>query len=157
VWSPAVRASAAYRFLTTRMPLHRVIARLLDAFHAFRHHGGALAGALVMTAAGHILLIWFFVVAARVVMAPVPPAGTIAWVGLLALVANVLPVTPGGLGVGEAAFAAAFGLMGFQGGAQLLILMRLGVIPIAIIGALRYMLGHRTGGAEPVSVGASDG
>ena len=157
VWSPAVRASGAFRYVTTRLPLHGVIARLLDAFHAFKHHAGALTGALLMTAAGHILLIWFFAVAAPVVMDPVPPAGTIAWVGLLALVANVLPVTPGGLGVGEAAFAAAFGLMGYRGGAQLLILMRLGVIPVAAIGALRYMIGHRAGTTPPVSAAAADG
>jgi len=65
-------------------------------------------------------------------------------------------VTPGGLGVGEAAFAAAFGLMGFRGGAQLLILMRLGVIPIAVLGALRYMIGHRAGTSQPVSVTAGE-
>ena len=134
-WSPAARASAIYRFVTTRLPLHRVISRLADAVYAFRNHKGAIIGAVVLTAIGHLTLMGVFVLAARVMM-PDAPSRLVAWVSLLALVANLLPLTPGGLGVGEAAFSAAFRLAGYAGGALLLISWRAGLIPLAALGAL---------------------
>lgn len=156
-WSPAVRGSALVRFVTTRAPGHAAFARALDALHAFRGHAGALAGALGLTMAGHAALAGFFVVGARAVM-PAAPADVVAWVSLLALVANVLPITPGGLGVGEAAFAAAFRLAGYQGGAELLVLWRIGVIPFAVLGAVLYILGDRArAGAAPIQAGADRG
>ena len=142
VWSPAVRGGGLYRYLTTRAPLHRVTARVFDAFYAFREHRPAVAWALAMTVAGYVLLAGIFVLAAPAVMDPAPPA-RLAWIGLLALVANVLPITPGGLGVGEAAFAAAYGMSGVGGGAHLVLLMRLGVVPWAVVGALLYGLGQQ--------------
>lgn len=152
VWSPAIRSGSVYRFVTTRAPLHRVATRVLDAFYAFREHKGALGAALGLTVAGYLLLAWFFILAAPAVMDPAPPA-SLMWVGLLALVANVLPLTPGGLGVGEAAFAAAFGVLGYHGGAHLLLLIRLGVVPFAILGVLLYLSGHWAGGAGRASQG----
>jgi uncharacterized membrane protein YbhN (UPF0104 family) len=141
-WSPAVRASRPYRFATTRLPLHAVLSRVLDAIYAFRDHRGAIAGALALTAIGHAALAGFFVVAARALL-PLAPAALVVWVSLLALVANVLPLTPGGLGVGEAAFEAAFRVAGHGGGAQLLLLWRLGVLPFAALGGALYILGDR--------------
>ncbi len=154
-WSPMVRATGVYRFVTLRAPWHRVAARGLDALYAFRDHKDALAGALAMTMAGHTLLVGFFVLGASVVMAAVP-AGTVGWVALLSLVANVLPLTPGGLGVGEAAFAAAFQAMGYGGGAQLLLLMRLGVVPFACLGGVLYILGDRRRAGTPRHPGDAD-
>lgn len=142
-WSPAVRTSSLFRWVTTRAPLHALAARGLDALHAFRAHTGALAAALGITMAGHMALAGFFVLAARALL-PDAPAGLVAWVSLLALVANVLPLTPGGLGVGEAAFAAAFRIMGFAGGASLLLVWRLGTVPFAALGGLLYILGFRS-------------
>jgi len=40
---------------------------------------------------------------------------------LFGMLANALPVTPGGLGVGEAAFDRLFNLAGFTGGASMLL------------------------------------
>ena len=41
-WSSSVRAVPLYRWLTTRAPSHRVLARALDALHEFRTHRDAV-------------------------------------------------------------------------------------------------------------------
>jgi hypothetical protein len=54
---------------------------------------------------------------------------------LLGLIANVLPITPGGLGVGEAAADALFRLVGVAGGAALVTAWRAGMLCISAAGA----------------------
>ena len=61
----------------------------------------------------------------------------------LGLVANSLPVTPGGLGVGEAAFNRLFLIAGITGGADLLIGWRLLTIVLGIIGLTFYLQGRK--------------
>jgi len=141
-WSPAVRGSPMGRWSSETSGLRRAVGRALDALVAFRAHQGAALAALGLTLVGHVLLAGFFIIAGRVVL-PTVPADTVAWASLLALVANVLPLTPGGLGVGEAAFAAAFRMLGYAGGAQLLLLVRIGALPLAMAGGLLYILGGR--------------
>jgi uncharacterized protein (TIRG00374 family) len=57
------------------------------------------------------------------------------------LVINALPVTPGGLGVGEAAFSALFVTAGMRGGAGALICVRLWNAMVALIGGAVYLWG----------------
>jgi uncharacterized membrane protein YbhN (UPF0104 family) len=67
----------------------------------------------------------------------------------LALVApighlNSLPLTPGGIGVGETAFNALFKLTGMSGGAEALLCVRLWNIFVGLLGLLVYLFGmHR--------------
>lgn len=61
---------------------------------------------------------------------------------LLGFLANALPVTPGGLGVGEAAFEALFRIVGTAGGAQLMLGWRVGMLPVSVLGGFLYMRGR---------------
>jgi hypothetical protein len=141
-WSPLVRASREYRAVISWLPFHRVLVRGLDALYAFRDHKLAVLGAVAVSAASNVTLMGVFILAARTFM-PDASGGLVAWVSLIALVANAIPLTPGGLGVGEAAFAGAFRLAGFAGGAQLLLAWRAGLVPLAITGGLLYALSGR--------------
>jgi hypothetical protein len=57
----------------------------------------------------------------------------------LGFVANALPLTPGGLGVGEAAFDQLFQLAGFSGGAVALLGWRLLMLLIGLPGLVVYI------------------
>ena len=57
-------------------------------------------------------------------------------VGPLAILANCLPLTPGGLGVGEAASEAAFNMLGISGGAEAMLLVRFATILCSLPGGL---------------------
>ena len=61
----------------------------------------------------------------------------------LGQVANSLPLTPGGLGVGEAAFDLLFSLGGLKRGADILLGWRLVTVLIGMLGLFYYLQGLR--------------
>lgn len=56
-------------------------------------------------------------------------------------VVNSIPLTPGGIGVGETAFNALFALTGMNGGAEALLCVRLWNVIIGMLGFLVYVFG----------------
>jgi uncharacterized membrane protein YbhN (UPF0104 family) len=73
------------------------------------------------------------------------PSVLVATLSLLGLIANALPITPGGVGVGEAAAEALFRAVGVPGGAALVAAWRVGMIGVSIVGAGLYIFGDRGG------------
>ena len=59
------------------------------------------------------------------------------------LVANALPITPGGLGVGEAAFETLFSFAGYTMGAETMLGWRLLMMMSGLIGLLFYITGQK--------------
>jgi uncharacterized membrane protein YbhN (UPF0104 family) len=109
--------------------------RLSRALLAYRGHGGALAAGCALSLAGHGLLFGLLLLEGAFIL-PDAPAGAVLLLALLALVVNALPVTPGGLGVGEAASEALFGSVGLAGGPALLLGWRAAQLPGVVLGAL---------------------
>jgi glycosyltransferase 2 family protein len=72
----------------------------------------------------------------------------------LGFVANCLPFTPGGLGVGEAAFNSLFAIAGLRGGAEALICYRVWTALVRLLGVIVYLrgiervFGHHPGAAS---------
>ncbi len=58
-------------------------------------------------------------------------------------VANAIPLTPGGLGVGEAAFESLFSLAGLSGGAEVMLSWRLLTFLTGLIGLMLYLKGRQ--------------
>jgi glycosyltransferase 2 family protein len=54
---------------------------------------------------------------------------------------NSLPLTPGGLGIGETAFTALFALTGMRGGADALLCVRIWSLLVGALGLLNYVFG----------------
>ena len=54
---------------------------------------------------------------------------------------NSLPLTPGGIGVGETAFNALFSLTGMSGGADALLCLRVWSLLVGALGLLNYIFG----------------
>jgi uncharacterized membrane protein YbhN (UPF0104 family) len=63
----------------------------------------------------------------------------------LGLLANALTITPGGLGVGEAAFEGLFRTVGYDGGARLILAWRVGMLALCSVGCALYIAGSRRG------------
>jgi glycosyltransferase 2 family protein len=81
-----------------------LLARAQEGFTAFRRRPVLLAGAFCLSLLGHCMILLAFVVIANILQIGSLTSLDYAIAALLALVANMLPFTPGGLGVGEAAF-----------------------------------------------------
>ena len=121
--------------------LRGLLNRAWDTAHVMRSQPSVLLRALGISVLAQVAMATAFAVAARSLMPGVSPlmAAAIAFVGLIV---NAIPVTPGGIGVGEAAFEALFALIGFSGGARLLLCWRFGQLPFVLLGAV-YFARHR--------------
>jgi uncharacterized membrane protein YbhN (UPF0104 family) len=79
-------------------------------------------------------------------IAAVNPAGA-AWPMAVLIplghLANTVPLTPGGLGVGEAAFNKLFSMAGLTGGAEGLLGWRLLTVMLGLMGLVFYLQGRR--------------
>jgi len=85
--------------------LQRLSEQIHDVLLAFRTRPGALGAALCLSLVIHILTITGFLLTAQSLAVGDVTLLDVAVAAPLAMVANILPFTPGGLGVGEAAFA----------------------------------------------------
>lgn len=125
------------------------LARVSRALLAYRGRAPALAAALGVSLLGHGLLFALIVLEGALV-APDLPAPRVLALTLLALVVNALPVTPGGLGVGEAASEALFASAGATGGPAILLGWRAAQLPVVLLGAvLAAASGARERGSTP--------
>jgi uncharacterized membrane protein YbhN (UPF0104 family) len=61
----------------------------------------------------------------------------------LAFLANMLPLTPWGIGVGETALASLLRLAGHQGGGELMLAWRMLMLVPALCGAVVYLRGQK--------------
>jgi uncharacterized membrane protein YbhN (UPF0104 family) len=123
-----------------RLPLSRYLERAAHALYAFRKSKAALAKAAVLSFIGHLALLGVFIAAGRVIMPDAAPI-SVCLLALLGLLANALPITPGGLGVGEASFEGLFRIAGYSHGAQLILAWRAGVILLCCLGCALYIAG----------------
>src|SRR5215468_7615010 len=151
VCSTRLRASRLYGYLMGRAPLRHYLARAADALYVYRKNKAAVARAAALSVIGHLALLGLMSAAARVFMPNAPPL-TVSLLALLGLLANALPITPGGLGVGEAAFEGLFRAVGYSGGARLILAWRVGMLALCCLGCAFYVTGARRGQVDETPV-----
>ena len=69
----------------------------------------------------------------------------------LGFIANCLPFTPGGLGVGETAFNSLFSAAGLSGGAEALVCWRVWTALVRLLGLIFYLRGIERVFGHPAS------
>lgn len=139
-FSERVRGARVFNWLLDKLPLSAHLHRAVDAVHDFRDHKAALLIGVLVSLSGHAALAFIFIGVAGVIL-PGETGLRIAILSFLGILANVIPLTPGGLGVGEAAFDKLFKMAGYSGGAMLLVIWRLASLPLVVLGAVHYILG----------------
>lgn len=127
--------------LLRRWPgIQRLALRVMDAVAVHGKFRGTLLCALALSILANLALI---VVTAMGLYA-VNPAAVSMKLTLIAPIGhlvNSLPLTPGGIGVGESAFDVLFKLAGMSGGAETLLCVRVWNILIGLLGLVVYLLG----------------
>jgi len=101
---------------------------------------GLLLAALALSLLANLSLIAITALAI-LVLHPVSLSVKMALVIPLGDLANNLPLTPGGLGVGESAYNALFRAVGLEGGAEALLCWRIWRAAVGLIGLLLYLRG----------------
>jgi hypothetical protein len=128
-------------WLLKRWPSVKNLAlRVLDAMAAHGKARGTLFFALILSLLANLALI---VVTALGLYAVSPASFStrLAIVAPMGHLVNSLPLTPGGIGVGESAFNALFNLTGMNGGAETLLCVRLWNISVGLLGLFVYFFG----------------
>ena len=116
------------------------VVRALTSLSAYRHRIGTLLASLLIALVDNSLLIAVAAIA-LLILDPSVLSSKISLVVPLGTVANSLPLTPGGLGVGEAAFSKVFAVAGLALGAETLVCNRIWKIMVALPGLLLYLRG----------------
>ncbi|NIU00299.1 MAG: hypothetical protein GWN01_04990, partial [Nitrosopumilaceae archaeon] len=138
-----VRDSHLFSWILKKLSFGGYAERIIDTIHIYFFRKKVILGALLLSVVAQSTSIVIFLILAMIVN----PAGADVKMSLLiplGLFANSVPITPGGLGVGEAAFDSLFNIVGLNGGAGLLISWRILMILISLVGLAYYLQGrHR--------------
>lgn len=130
------------------LPFGIHVRRILDTVVRYRSCPGVLVAGVGISLFAHLLLVGLMIVLFQV-LSP----GSIHWtMGVLipfGFLANAVPVTPGGLGVGEAVVDALFGLVGLKGGAEAMLAWRILMFATGLMGLWCYVAGRKRYFAEP--------
>lgn len=122
--------------------LRGILERALNTVAVYAHNPGTLAAALAIALADNLLVIAVTALA-LVVVNPASLTAELCVVVPMGEIVNSLPLTPGGLGVGEAAFDALFKLVGLHGGAEALLCWRIWNLLVSLLGLPFYLHGFR--------------
>jgi glycosyltransferase 2 family protein len=115
-------------------------AQVIQTIASYRHNLGTVAAALGLALLANSLSL-IVIVLAVVVLNPAGFYPKICLIAPLGFVANNLPFTPGGLGVGEASFNALFAVAGLTGGADVLLCWRVWTALVRLLGLAFYLRG----------------
>lgn len=140
-WSRWLKQSPLLQWLF-RLPLGGYVERVYETVHAYRSHPGPVLASVGISLVAHTMSVGVTMLA----IAAVNPAGA-AWPMAVLIplghLANTVPLTPGGLGVGEAAFNKLFSMAGLTGGAEGLLGWRLLTVMLGLMGLVFYLQGRR--------------
>lgn len=112
---------------------------------------GRLAGLWVLSGLCSLMAITSYYFASAAMGLAATPAQVLTVMPPV-IVANSVPISPGGLGVGEAAGSGLFGLLGLENGALIVLVVRLGVVMLSLPGVL-MLFGRFKGGQRTADVG----
>lgn len=120
----------------------RFRAPLEATLDSYRGHGKDLFGGFTLSLLANIVLMGVFLLSSQIIGTPLKWQ-QILLVGPLVIVANSLPISPGGIGVAETTASGLFAQFGVGTGATIMLIIRLGILPLRLPGGLIYVL--RTG------------
>jgi uncharacterized membrane protein YbhN (UPF0104 family) len=139
-WARATESSLLLRTIE-KLPLGEYIKRIYDTICAYRQNLGTLMGVVAISILVHTLLITVMLLLVSVTSAD-GASREMAVLFPFGFLANSLPITPGGLGVGEIAFGKLFDLAGLTGGVEALLGWRMLTLVIDLLGLFFYLQGR---------------
>lgn len=127
--------------LRTSFPdkLARMHQAFINVVHVYRSDWKTILVCIPISLTTHLLIFGMFYLAGLAMNQNIPPMITFFTTPLI-LTANSVPITPSGIGVGEAAAAHLLTQFGFAGGAVLMLVVRAWMICIKLLGGLVYFL-----------------
>ena len=125
-----------------RMAKNAIVQDVLGTISTYRQHCGILLASLGASLLANLFLV-LVTMLGLLVVAPSSWTSRMCLVIPIGHIVNSLPLTPGGLGVGETAFNALFSITGLRGGAEALLCSRIWTALVGLIGLAFYVRGMR--------------
>ncbi len=129
-------AERLFWFLPSKLMLHQAVTTIAG----YRDHAGILVGALALSLLANFALVVVMLLGARLLNSGGFDV-KMSFVIPLGFIANSIPLTPGGLGVGETALNGLFAMAGFSGGAEALVCWRVWTGLVRVLGLGYYLRG----------------
>jgi uncharacterized protein (TIRG00374 family) len=129
-------------WLNNKVRFGHLISRVLQTIHYYRDSLGVLLKALTISYTLQLLMVGVSLAIAQAtnILGADPKMLLLIPMGYMA---NSLPITPGGIGVGEAAMESLFLLGGLTGGAETILGWRLVMITVGLLGLVFYLKGNK--------------
>jgi len=142
VLSRRAKENRSFNWLIGRLPFHKQVRKLHDAICLYRDKKGALALVLVLSVVAQAPMVLATFVLGRA-LGDSLHLGAYFFLTPLGLVVNSIPLLPGGLGTGEAAFALMFRAFGSDLGLEVAVLWRVLFFGWSLIGMVLYVRGKK--------------
>ena len=126
--------------LFQRLPATKISLKVYSAFKSYQHQKTTLLLTLLLAIGIHTLIALLFFQVAQLMGIEEMELATQFFLMPIGLITVAIPLAPGGIGIGHAAFESLYQLAGFSGGADifnLFIIVQLGVF---LLGGIPYFL-----------------
>ncbi len=137
------REHPAAQWIFSHLPGGRILERVLSTLTLYRRHPAILAGASILSLVTHTLAAGVMLLIAAA-LDPSAFSWRMTMLIPLGFLANQIPLTPGGLGVGEAALSGLLRLAGLGNGAEIMLGWRMCLLIVSLIGLFFYLHGRRS-------------
>ncbi|MCH2376548.1 MAG: flippase-like domain-containing protein [Planctomycetes bacterium] len=138
-YSERIRTAKWVRVTVRRVPFQGFLSNFILALDAYKRRPRPIAQAAAISVVLHVLVILSVVCAAKALIAGPVSIAHFFFLIPLAHIAMALPLTPGSIGTGEAAYAFLLGRVGITQGSLVSLLMRLVYLGWAVIGCAFYL------------------
>lgn len=140
---PAFWRFAPVRAIASRLPAKALLKRIGAALYQLRARPRFVVGILGMSIFGHFLGIAMHYFLARALIGEVSDLGLFLFIDPMGQLINAIPVTPGGVGFGEGAYAVLFKAVdSLIPGAALMLLIRISWLAWGSVGLIFYLRGR---------------
>ena len=142
-FSPALRGWPPARRLKERLPFREAVEEVDDVLRTMRHAPRTILGAVALSAAGQATTILGIYALAVSLDVRGVPLGDFFLVEPIIFLVSALPVSVGGWGVEQVAYAQLFGMAGMapNEAVALSILYKLAALLVALVGGVMFALG----------------
>ena len=126
-----------------RLPASGFTLKVYTAFKSFQHHRRTLLVTLLISIGVHSMVALLFFEIAQMMGIFGMELATQFFIMPIGLITIALPVAPGGIGIGHAAFESLYQLVGLSGGADVFNLYIIVQLAVYMLGGIPYLLHSR--------------
>mgnify|MGYP003960698835 FL=1 len=126
--------------LFQRLPAKKISLKVYSAFKSYQHQKTTLLLTLLLAIGIHTLIALLFFQVAQLMGLEEMELATQFFLMPIGLITVAIPLAPGGIGIGHAAFESLYQLAGFSGGADIFNLFIIVQLGVYLLGGIPYFL-----------------